>query len=128
MLATLSGFFGALALLLAAVGVYGVVAYRTLQRTPEIGVRIALGAGRAGGLWLVLRDALALVAFGLAAGLPAAMAAARAALAIVFGVKPGDPWLFTFTSCALLATGMTAAFLPARRAATMDPIHALRHE
>ena len=128
LLAALSGFFGALALLLAAVGVYGVVAYRTLQRAPEIGLRIALGAERGPLLWLVLRDSLALAAFGLALGLPAAFAAARAARSLVFGVKPGDPWLFACTGLALLAVALAAAFLPARRAAAMDPMAALRQE
>jgi predicted permease len=127
-LAALSGCFGALALLLAAVGLYGVVAYRTLQRTTEIGVRIALGAERAGIVWLVLRNALALVALGLAVGLPVAYAAVKAAGAIVFGVKPGNPWLFAFTAVALLAAGAAAAFLPATRAAAMDPMQALRHD
>lgn len=127
-LATLSGFFGLLALLLAAVGLYGVVAYGTAQRAGEMGVRIALGAQRSGLLWLMLRDALILVALGLAAGMPAAFAAARAAGAMVFGMKPGDPWLYVSTGAALLAAGMAAAFLPARRAASMDPMRALRQE
>ena len=79
-------------------------------------------------MWLVLREALALLALGLAAGLPAAFAVARTAGAIVFGVKPGDPWLFAVTALALLAAGMAAALLPARRAAAMDPMRALRNE
>jgi ABC-type antimicrobial peptide transport system permease subunit len=79
-------------------------------------------------LWLVLRDALALVALGLVVGLPAAFAAARATGAIVFGVKPGNPWLYISTALALLAAGMAAALLPARRAAAMDPMRALRNE
>jgi predicted permease len=127
-LASLSGFFGVVALLLAAVGLYGMVAYKTAQRTGEIGVRIALGAGRGAVVWLVLRDALALVAMGLAIGLPAAAVAARAAGSIVFGVRTGDPRLFAATALALLAVGAVAAFLPARRAAGMDPMQALRHE
>jgi hypothetical protein len=127
-LASLSGLFAAVALLLAGVGLYGVVAYKTAQRTGEIGVRIALGAERAGVLWLVMRDALALVVLGLAVGLPVAFAGARAAGALVFGVKPGDPWLYAATALALLAAGMAAAFLPARRAAAMDPMSALRQE
>ena len=127
-MASLSGLFAGVALLLAGVGLYGVVAYKTAQRTGEIGVRIALGAERAGVLWLVMRDALVLVGLGLAVGLPVAFAAARAAGALVFGVKPADPWLYAATALALLAAGMAAAFLPARRAAAMDPMRALRQE
>jgi ABC-type antimicrobial peptide transport system permease subunit len=79
-------------------------------------------------LWLVLRDALALVAIGLAIGLPAAAVAARAAGAIVFGIRPQDPRLYAVTTLALLAPAAAAAFLPARRAAAMDPMLALRNE
>jgi len=128
LLATVSGFFGALALLLAAVGLYGVVAYGAAQRSHEIGVRLALGAERRSVQWLVLRDALALVAVGLAIGLPAAAVAARAAGAIVFGIRPQDPRLCAATTLALLAAAAAAAFLPARRAAAMDPMLALRNE
>ena len=128
MLATLSGFFGGLALLLAAIGLYGVVAYGTLQRAGEIGIRMALGAGRAGLIWLVLRDALLLVTIGLAVGLPAALAAGRAVRSILFGIRPADAMAFTLTGLVLLAAGMGAAFVPARRAASMDPMGALRRE
>lgn len=125
-LATLSGFFGVLALLLAAVGLYGVVAYGTAQRAGEIGVRIALGAQRGGLLWMVLRDALWLVSAGLLVGLPASVAAARAVASALEGVPPAAPALFAATGAALLAVGAAAAFIPARRAAAMDPIRALR--
>jgi ABC-type antimicrobial peptide transport system permease subunit len=128
LLATVSGFFGALALLLAAVGLYGVVAYGAAQRSHEIGVRLALGAEPRDVLWMVLRGALWLVAMGLAIGLPAAFVAARAAGAIVFGVRPQDPRLYAATTLALLAAAAAAAFLPARRAAAMDPMLALRNE
>ena len=128
LLATVSGFFGALALLLAAVGLYGVVAYGAAQRSHEIGVRLALGAEPRGVLWMVLRGALWLVAMGLAIGLPAAFVAARAAGAIVFGIRPQDPRLYAATTLALLAAAAAAAFLPACRAAAMDPMLALRNE
>jgi ABC-type antimicrobial peptide transport system permease subunit len=128
LLATVSGFFGALALLLAAVGLYGVVAYGAAQRSHEIGVRLALGAEPRGVLWMVLRGALWLVAMGLAIGLPAAFVAVRAAGAIVFGIRPQDPRLYAATTLALLAAAAAAAFLPACRAAAMDPMLALRNE
>jgi predicted permease len=128
MLATLSGFFGGLALLLAAVGLYGVVAYGTSRRAGEIGIRIALGAERADMLWMVLRDALALVGLGLAIGLPVSLAAARTVSSILFGIQPADPLAFVATAAVLAAVGLAAAFLPARRAATLEPSQVLRHE
>ena len=128
MLATLSGFFGALALLLAAVGLYGVVAYGTARRAGEIGIRIALGAERGQVLWMVLRDALALVAVGLLIGLPVSLAAARTVASILFGIAPADPLAFLSTAGVLAAIGLAAAFVPARRAATLEPIQVLRHE
>jgi predicted permease len=128
MLATLGGFFGGLALLLAGVGLYGVVAYGTARRAGEIGIRMALGARRAHVLWLVLRDALLLVFLGLAIGLPVSLAAARTVESVLFGVRPSDPLAFGMTASVLLAAGIAAAFLPARRAASMDPMRSLRHE
>ena len=128
MLATLSGFFGGLALLLAAIGLYGVVAYGTARRAGEIGIRIALGAERGQVLWMVLRDALALVALGLAIGLPVSLAAARTVSSILFGIEPADPLAFLSTAAVLAAIGLAAAFVPALRAATLAPIQVLRHE
>ena len=128
MLSSLGGCFGLLTLLLAGVGLYGVVAYGTARRAGEIGIRLALGAQRAAVLWMVLRGALVLVAAGLAIGLPAALAAARYVGSVLFGVKPADPLAFAGTAAVLLATGIAAAFLPARRSAAMDPMRALRNE
>jgi predicted permease len=128
LLATLAGFFGGLALLLAAVGLYGVVAYGTARRAGEIGVRIALGAPNGQVLWMVLRDALTLVSLGLAIGLPAALAAARAVSSLLFDIQPEDPLTFVTTAGVLAAIGLAAAWMPARRAAGMDPMQALRHE
>jgi predicted permease len=128
LLAMLGGFFGLLALLLAGIGLYGVVAYETERRSSEIGIRIALGAERGSVLWMVLRDALLLVAAGFLVGLPCAMAAGRMVSAVLFGIKPGDPSTFVFTGGVLLVAGLAAAFLPARHAARMDPMWALRHE
>ncbi len=127
-LATLAGCFGGLALLLAAIGLYGVMAYSTAQRAGEFGVRLALGAQRGNVLWLVLRDALVLVTAGLAVGLPASVAASRYVGSVLFEVKPGDAASFGGAAAVLLAAGLAAALLPARRSAGMDPMRALRHE
>jgi predicted permease len=128
MIATLSGFFGALALLLAAIGIYGVMAYAVTRRTAEIGLRIALGAAPARITWMVLRDGLLLIALGVAIGLPLSLAAGRISASLLYGVKPNDPLTFVLTVAVLLAIGILAAFLPARRAAAVEPIEALRHE
>jgi ABC-type antimicrobial peptide transport system permease subunit len=128
MLAALGAFFGSLALLLAAVGLYGVVAYGTARRTGEIGLRIALGAPRAQVVWMILRDSLVLVALGLALGLPAALAGARAVESVLFGIQPADPFTFAATAALLATIGGAAAFLPARRASRLDPSQVLRNE
>jgi predicted permease len=128
MLAALGGFFGTLALVLAAVGLYGVVAYGTARRTGEIGLRIALGAPRAQVVWMILRDSLILVAVGLALGLPAALAGARAVASVLFGIEATDPFTFASTAALLAAIGAAAAFLPARRASRLDPSQVLRNE
>ena len=128
MLATLSGCFGGLTLLLAALGLYGVVAYATTQRAAEIGIRIALGAQRGAVTWMVLRGALLLVGGGLAIGLGASLAAARYVSSVLYGIGPNDPLAFAGTAAVLLGIGVGAAFLPARRSSTMDPMQALRHE
>jgi len=128
LLAALGAVFGALALVLAAVGLYGVVAYGTARRMGEIGLRIALGAGRGQVVWMILRDSLALVALGLVIGLPAALAGARAVESVLFGIKPADPITFAATTALLAASGAAAAFLPARRASRLDPSQVLRNE
>lgn len=128
LLATLGGFFGLLALALAAVGLYGVVAYGTAQRAREIGIRIALGARRGEVLRMVLGNALVLVAAGLALGLPASYAAARQVAALLFGVKPFDSASFAVTTAVLAAIGTVAALVPARRAAALEPLSVLRQD
>jgi predicted permease len=128
MIATLSGFLGGLALLLAAIGIYGVMAYAVARRTAEIGLRIALGAAPARIEWMVLRDGLLLIALGVAIGLPLSLAAARVSASLLYGVEPNDPLTFAITIAVLLAIGILAALLPARRAAAVAPIKALRHE
>jgi predicted permease len=128
LLSTVGGFFGILALALAAVGLYGVVAYGTARRAREIGIRIALGARRGAVVWMVLRDALLLVAAGLAIGLPASYAAARQVTSLLFGLKPGDAVAFAITTVALGLAGVVAALVPARRAAGVEPVSVLRAE
>ncbi|MBZ5619678.1 MAG: ABC transporter permease [Acidobacteriia bacterium] len=128
LLATVGGFFGGLALLLAAVGLYGVVAYGMARRAREIGIRMALGARRGEVLWMALGDALILVALGLGLGLPSALATARAVSKVLFGVKPADALTFVTTAGVLLAIGLAAALIPARRAASIEPVQVLRHE
>jgi predicted permease len=128
MIATLSGFFGGLALLLAAVGIYGVIAYGVAQRTAELGLRIALGADPAKIRWMVLRGGLVLIAMGVAIGLPLSVAAGRVSSSLLYGTRPGDPLAFIVTVAVLLVIGMVSAFVPARRAASIEPVEALRHE
>jgi predicted permease len=128
LLATVGGFFGGLALLLAAVGLYGVVAYGMAGRAREIGIRMALGARRGMVLRMALGDALLLVSLGLALGMPLAMVAARTVSTVLFGVKPADAVTFVATGAVLLVVGLAAAFVPARRAASVEPVAVLRQE
>ncbi|HUI56647.1 MAG TPA: ABC transporter permease [Bryobacteraceae bacterium] len=128
MVATVGGFFGGLALLLAAIGLYGVMAYATARRAREIGIRIAMGARRTAVLWMVLRGALVLVAGGLAIGLPASLAASQNLVPLLFGIQPNDSLTYVTTTAVLLATGLAAAFIPARRAARMEPMQMLRQD
>jgi predicted permease len=124
--ARLSAVFGALALLLAAVGLYGVLAYVTAQRTGEIGVRMALGASSGAVQWLVLRQALLLVIAGLAIGIPAALAGARLVAGQLYGIVAVDPLTFALAIALLCTVALIAAYLPARRASRVDPLIALR--
>ena len=128
LVATLSGFFGLLALLLSAAGLYGVVAYTVTRRTREIGIRIAVGAARGSVLWLVFRDVMFMVFVGAAIGVLAAFIATRAAASILYGVSTTDPLSLSGAAIVLLAAALLASFLPARRAARIDPMAALRYE
>jgi macrolide transport system ATP-binding/permease protein len=128
MLAELSGVFGVLALLLACVGLYGTMSYAMARRTSEIGIRMALGARRGEMLWMVLRETLLLVVMGVAIGLPAAMAATRWLQHYLFELKPTDPATIGGAILILAAIAMFAGYLPARRAARVDPMTALRYE
>jgi len=126
--AMLSVFFGALALLLAAIGVYGLMAYAVTQRTREIGIRMALGAKRLGVLKMVLRETVVLMSAGVGIGLPCVFAATRLIDHMLYGVSPNDPVTVACVVGALLAVGVLAAYLPARRAMRVDPMVALRYE
>jgi len=126
--AALGTAFGLLAMLLASMGLYGVMAYSVAQRTGEIAVRMALGARRASVLWLVLREAAVLILVGLAAGVPVALALGRLLPSMLFDLKPSDPVTVVGAVVILAGTALTAAYLPARRAAGVDPMAALRHE
>ncbi|HEY7184404.1 MAG TPA: ABC transporter permease [Blastocatellia bacterium] len=124
----LVGLFAGLGLLLAGVGIYGVVSYSVAQRTNEIAVRIALGARAVNVISLVLRQGLALAAIGVAIGLAASLALTRLMKGLLFGVSPADPLTFVLIALLLVGVALMAALLPARRAAKVDPMAALRRE
>jgi predicted permease len=128
MIAKLTSLFGLLALLLASVGLYGVTAYSVERRTSEIGIRMALGADRLNVLKLVLRGAFLQIGIGLAIGIPATILGGRAMATQLFGVKPYDPNILLLTTAVLSLAALVAAVVPARRAATLDPMRALRTE
>jgi len=128
MIATLTTLFGVLGLLLAAVGLYGVMAYMVEQRTGEIGIRMALGADRWRVVNMVLRRAFSQVGIGLALGIPAAIGAGRLMKDQLFGVKPWDPVMLVFATLLLALAAAVASVIPARRAASVEPMVALRNE
>ena len=120
--------FSVVALLLAAVGIMGVVGYSVTQRTQEIGIRMALGAGRASVFGLVLRGSMKWVVTGLALGITGSIGIARLLGTLLYGVRPTDPIVLCTVSALLAGVALLASFLPARRAANLDPIRTLRHE
>ena len=124
----LSTFFGLLAAFLACIGIYGVMSYAVSRRTREIGIRMAIGAGRGDVLRMVMREVGFLVGIGLAVGIPAALAADRWATSLLFGLKPTDPLTLAGATTLLLAVALFAGYLPARRATKVDPMVALRYE
>jgi predicted permease len=124
----LTGFFGILGLVLACVGLYGIMAYSVTRRTKEMGIRMALGAQRSEVLWMVLRQTLLLIGVGIAIGVPLALAAARLIASQLYGLKPSDPFTIIFAALVMAGVGLLAGFVPARRAAKVDPMVALRYE
>jgi predicted permease len=127
-LSLLVGSFAALAALLAAIGIYGVLSYAVRQRTREIGIRMSLGASRGRVLGQVLREGMRLALLGLVVGIAGALAAGRVLASLLSEVKPGDPLIFAATAGLLAAVALVACYLPARRAAKLDPMAALRYE
>ncbi len=128
LMATLSGFFGVLATILAMVGLYGMISYMVVRRRNEIGVRMALGASRSNILLMVLREAAILLGIGLAIGTGLALAAGTAAASMLYGLKPRDPFTLAAAIAGMVVVALVASLLPAQRAATVHPMEALREE
>jgi predicted lysophospholipase L1 biosynthesis ABC-type transport system permease subunit len=128
MFARLGGFFGGLAALLVATGLYGTLSYRTNRRTTEIGTRMALGAPRGRVLWMVMRESLLISSAGAAAGFVLAFACARLLKSMLYQLSPLDAVSFGLATCCVVSVGCIAAFLPSWRAAKVDPMVALRYE
>ena len=128
MLATLTGSFSALALLLSLVGLYGVMSFVVTQRTREIGIRLALGAMRWSAIWLVLRDAMMMILTGIAIGLPFVWGLGRLVASQLYDVKPSDPVVIAIAISLLCLAGLSAGLIPAHRASGVNPTEALRAE
>jgi ABC-type antimicrobial peptide transport system permease subunit len=128
LMAALSAAFGALAVLLAAVGLYGVMSYTVARRSGEIGIRLAMGAARGAVLRMVLGDAARLVAVGVVIGAVLGFGAARLARGLLFGLQPADPLAFAASIGVLAAIALIASYLPARRASRVDPLKVLRED
>jgi predicted permease len=128
LVARLSTFFGLLAAFLACIGIYGLTSYAVTRRTNEIGIRMALGAERSGVLWMVMRESLTLVGVGVAIGIAGALAAGRLISSVLYDTKATDPLTITASALVMIAVAALAGYLPARRAAKVDPMVALRYE
>ena len=128
MIAKLTTLFGLLALILASLGLYGVVAYGVSRRTREIGVRIALGALRTQVTWMALKSAMVLVIIGVAIGLLVALASGRLMSGLLFGLDPSNLETLLLASLVLIGVALVAGFWPAHRASRLDPVRALRQE
>jgi len=126
--ATVLGVFGFVALMLAAIGIYGVTSYSVAQRTREIGIRMALGAQLGDVLKLILTHGVRLTVLGVFLGLIGAYLLTRAITSVLYGVSATDPLTFVFVSLLLIAVALVACYLPARRATKVDPLEALRYE
>jgi len=126
--ARLSSALAILALTIACVGLYATMAYGVARRTSEIGLRMALGAGRGAVIWMMLRDVCVLAVIGLAIGAPAALAASRLIESFLFETKANDPRTLAMAAAVLLISALAAGYGPARRASRVDPLIALRHE
>jgi putative ABC transport system permease protein len=124
----LLGIFAGLALLLAAVGIYGLISYAVTQRTHEIGIRMALGANSRNVLGMVVGDSIRMIAIGVGVGLAAAFFLTRFMRSLLFGVSETDPVTFAVIPALLAAVALAATYIPARRATRVDPMVALRHE
>jgi putative ABC transport system permease protein len=125
---TLLSFFAALALLLACIGIYGVISYAVSQRTREIGVRVAMGAKRADVLRLVLGEAMKLILIGVAVGIAAALGLTKAMASLLYGVSAANPFILLSVTLLLMVVALAACYVPARRAMSVDPMVALRYE
>jgi predicted permease len=128
LISQISTFFSLLALLLACIGLYGVMTYNVIRRTNEIGIRIALGAQSTSVLWMILKESLILLAIGISVGVPAALAATRAIQSQLFGLSPTDPFTFLAATLTISVVTLIAAWFPAHRATKVDPIIALRYD
>lgn len=128
LVARLSSLFGLLGLLLACIGLYGLLSYEVARRTREIGIRTALGAQRQDVLLMIVKQGLVLVAIGSTGGVIASLATTRFLQTLLFGVRPTDPWTFAAVCGLLVCVGVLACFIPARRATRVDPMVALRYE
>ena len=127
-MAMLSGFFGALAALLAMVGLYGVISYLVAMRHNEIGIRMALGASRRNIVALILRQTIVMLALGVFVGVLLSLAAARSVASLIFGLAPTDPLTIFAAAAFLITVALLASYIPARRASRIDPMIALRHD
>jgi ABC-type antimicrobial peptide transport system permease subunit len=128
LIALLSAGFGLLATVLASIGLYGVMAFVVARRRKELGIRLALGAQPSGVIWMVMREVVALLAIGLAVGIPAALGLGQYVSAQLYGIQPHDPWIAGTTMALLTAVSVAAGLIPAHRASRIDPILALRYE
>jgi predicted permease len=127
-LARLCTAFAALALIIACVGLYGTVTFSVERRTSEFGIRMTLGAQAGSVLWMVLREVFVMAVLGLAIGVPVVLAGSRYVKSLLYEIEPNDPWAITLAIATLLASGLLAGFVPARRASRIDPMIALRHD